>query len=45
MYSYVSKELIKLVEDNFGNYIKKGVRGCTGHSMGGHGALVIAMVI
>jgi len=43
MYSYVSKELIKLVEQHFDKYIKKDVRAISGHSMGGHGALVISM--
>ena len=40
MYSYVTKELIQLVEQHFDRYIKKGVRAITGHSMGGHGALI-----
>lgn len=40
MYSYVTKELIQLVEQHFDSYIKKGVRAITGHSMGGHGALI-----
>lgn len=43
MYSYVVKELIPLVDQHFNNYVKQGVRAITGHSMGGHGALTIAL--
>ncbi|KAK4336532.1 hypothetical protein RND71_044248 [Anisodus tanguticus] len=43
MYSYVTKELIQLVEDNFGDFIIKGCRAISGHSMGGHGALISAL--
>jgi len=40
MFSYVTKELPKLVGDNFNVSDKRGVFG---HSMGGHGALVAAL--
>jgi len=43
MYSYVTKELIKLVEQNLDEFIKKDTRAITGHSMGGHGALICAL--
>lgn len=39
MYSYVTKELRELVEANFKQVDSQRV-GITGHSMGGHGALV-----
>lgn len=39
MYSYVTKELRELVDANFSNVDSTRV-GITGHSMGGHGALV-----
>lgn len=42
MFSYVTKELIKVVEDNF-NFVLPGVRAISGHSMGGHGALVCSL--
>jgi len=41
MYSYVTKELPALVESTFP--IDPARRGIFGHSMGGHGALVIAL--
>jgi S-formylglutathione hydrolase len=41
MYSYVVKELPQLIESNFPARGDK--RGVFGHSMGGHGALVIAL--
>jgi S-formylglutathione hydrolase len=41
MYSYVTKELPLLVEANFP--ARSDRRGIFGHSMGGHGALVIAL--
>ncbi len=41
MYSYVTQELRILVEANFP--IAIGRRGICGHSMGGHGALVLAL--
>ncbi|AXS39757.1 S-formylglutathione hydrolase [Breoghania sp. L-A4] len=41
MYSYITKELPKLVEAEFP--VRAGARGIFGHSMGGHGALTIAM--
>lgn len=41
MYSYVNKELPKVVEDNLP--VIAGVRGISGHSMGGHGALISAL--
>lgn len=42
MYSYVSKELPELVEAKWGVGLN-GVRSISGHSMGGHGALTIAL--
>ncbi len=41
MYSYVTRELPALVEANFP--AREGVRGISGHSVGGHGALTIAL--
>jgi len=41
MYSYVTKELPKLVEANFP--IIPDARSISGHSMGGHGALICAL--
>ncbi len=41
MYSYVTKELVELVESNFP--VIAGCKSVTGHSMGGHGALVVAL--
>ena len=41
MYSYVTRELPALVEANFP--VEAGRRGVFGHSMGGHGALVVAL--
>jgi S-formylglutathione hydrolase len=41
MYSYVTRELPALVEANFP--VRRDRRGIFGHSMGGHGALVIAL--
>ena len=41
MYSYVVEELPKLIEDNFP--VDNGRAGIFGHSMGGHGALVIGL--
>ena len=41
MYSYVTRELPALVEVNFP--VDAARRGVFGHSMGGHGALVIAL--
>ena len=40
MYDYVSRELPELIETNFP---ATSARGISGHSMGGHGALVIAL--
>ncbi len=40
MYDYVVKELPKLIKDNFHVNDKKSI---SGHSMGGHGALTIAL--
>mmetsp|Transcript_57422 Transcript_57422/g.171291 ORF Transcript_57422/g.171291 Transcript_57422/m.171291 type:complete len:601 (-) Transcript_57422:118-1920(-) len=42
MYSYVTSELPKLLEDEF-SLGKDGLKSVTGHSMGGHGALTIAL--
>jgi len=41
MYSYVTRELPELVADGFP--VRKDAAGIFGHSMGGHGALTIAM--
>ncbi len=41
MYSYVTAELPALVEENFD--ARADARGIFGHSMGGHGALTIAL--
>jgi S-formylglutathione hydrolase len=41
MFSYVSDELPRLIECTFP--VNRGKRGILGHSMGGHGALTIAM--
>ena len=41
MYSYVTRELRTLVESSFP--VRNDVRGICGHSMGGHGALTIAL--
>lgn len=41
MWSYVTDELPKLI---FGNFeLEEGAQGITGHSMGGHGALTVAL--
>lgn len=41
MYSYVTKELIELVNANFP--VAVGQQSIAGHSMGGHGALICAL--
>ncbi len=41
MYSYITEELPKLVEENFAVDMTK--QGIFGHSMGGHGALTIGL--
>jgi S-formylglutathione hydrolase len=41
MYTYVTRELVDVVEGGFP--IAPGLRGVFGHSMGGHGALTIAL--
>lgn len=41
MYQYVTEELISIIEANFP--ITTDVRSVTGHSMGGHGALLSAL--
>lgn len=41
MYSYVTGELVSLIESNFP--VIAGCKSVTGHSMGGHGALVVAL--
>lgn len=41
MYDYVAKELPALVEERFP--VRAGARGIMGHSMGGHGALIMAL--
>jgi len=40
MYDYVSDELPNFIEDNFN---VNNIKGISGHSMGGHGALTIAL--
>lgn len=42
MYSYVTKELISLVESEL-SYVAPGKRSISGHSMGGHGALITSL--
>ncbi|MCW8930708.1 MAG: S-formylglutathione hydrolase [Gammaproteobacteria bacterium] len=41
MYDYITQELPELVESEFP--VVKGIRSITGHSMGGHGALICAL--
>ncbi|XP_068157063.1 S-formylglutathione hydrolase isoform X2 [Drosophila tropicalis] len=41
MYSYVTQELVDIVNANFS--VVPGKRGIFGHSMGGHGALICAL--
>lgn len=41
MFDYVTEELPALIESSFP--VKPGARGVTGHSMGGHGALIAAL--
>ena len=41
MYSYITGELRALIESNFP--VRPGAAGVCGHSMGGHGALTIAL--
>ncbi len=41
MYGYITDELVKLIERNFP--VLEGVRSISGHSMGGHGALICAL--
>jgi S-formylglutathione hydrolase len=41
MYSYVTRELPEIVEASFP--AREGARGIAGHSVGGHGALTIAL--
>jgi len=41
MYQYITEELIEVAEANFP--IHSGIRSITGHSMGGHGALICAL--
>lgn len=41
MYSYVSKELVEVIAENFS--VQAARQGIFGHSMGGHGALVIGL--
>jgi len=43
MYSYVTKELPELLETEFNKLGSGGLKSITGHSMGGHGALTIAL--
>jgi S-formylglutathione hydrolase len=41
MYSYVTKELPKIIDENFP--VIKGCQSIFGHSMGGHGSLICAL--
>lgn len=41
MYDYVVDELPAVIQKEF--YVEDGLRGISGHSMGGHGALTIAL--
>ena len=41
MFSYITKELHQIINDNFS--FNKKAKGIFGHSMGGHGAIVIAL--
>lgn len=41
MYAYVTEELVSLIEANFP--VIAGVKSISGHSMGGHGALIVAL--
>ena len=43
METYVASELPALVEETFAGKIKPGVKSISGHSMGGHGALTLAL--
>lgn len=43
MYSYITKELPALLENEFDRLGSQGLKSITGHSMGGHGALTIAL--
>ena len=43
MATYVAEELPALVEEEFHGRVLGGVRGITGHSMGGHGALTLGL--
>ncbi len=42
MYTYITEELPSFVENQFG-IGKDGLRSIAGHSMGGHGALMISL--
>lgn len=42
MYDYITEELPTLIHDNFAQYVN-GKQSISGHSMGGHGALMIAL--
>lgn len=42
MFSYVTRELPALIESSF-DFVEKGRRSISGHSMGGHGALICAL--
>ena len=43
MYSYVNDELPALVESTFADRILGGSKSISGHSMGGHGAITLAL--
>lgn len=43
MYSYVTEELPSLIESQFSDYVLPGRKSISGHSMGGHGALICSL--
>lgn len=43
MHTYITKELPSVVESAFGETLAAGRKAISGHSMGGHGALTIAL--
>ncbi|CAK8697526.1 S-formylglutathione hydrolase-like [Clavelina lepadiformis] len=43
MYSYVTKELVQVINSNFTSKVDADKMSVFGHSMGGHGALVLAL--
>ena len=43
MFSYVTEELPALIESEFAGIVEEGKRSISGHSMGGHGALICTL--